>query len=502
MSLRSQEDSRQPAASWQSAAAGFQVAFLPLLFAGLHGILLAVSGAHAWLVSLIFLTAAPMMAAAACIYRARQNDYPRGWIALAVAMLLWAGGMAGNLYSGLVLDSWSGVGALSMLLFILYGVPVILVLAVPETEHWLVRLIDATLALGLGYLFFRHTFAFATMADASLENVGHLRSMFDIENLFIVLFGLIRFHASADSSQRRFFGSLAIYAVLYLATAAFINHLHSDVYYGYWPDIVIGLPFLILGGLALAGTKKGETASRASVSFEQAVRVGGPLMLPAMLLIVSAVLVRSDPGHAIAGCATAILGYGFRNIFVQVRSLNAHDRLERLTLVDALTGLANRRQFDASLRREWARAHRTDEGLALLMIDVDHFKLLNDSFGHPVGDRRLHDVAQALAACATRAPDIVARYGGEEFAAILPAVTPAQAILLAETMRSAVERLDLRSPAPLGHVTVSIGIGHIDHVADGDVAALIAAADRALYEAKQGGRNRIMAHPAARPEPG
>lgn len=497
MPFQSQEDSSQSTASWQSAAACLQAALLPLLFVALHGALLLVGGHHAWLVSLIFLTAAPLMAGAACLYRARRGGYVRGWIALAVAMLLWAGGMAGNLYAGLVLDSWSGVGALSMLLFILYGVPIILVLAVPEREHWLVRLIDAGLALGLGYLFFRHTFAFATMADASPENVGRLRSMFDIENLFIVLFALIRFHASADPAWRRFFGSLAIYAVLYLATAAFINHLHSDVYYGQWPDIAIGLPFLMLGGLALANTGEGGTASRASLSFEQAVRVGGPLMLPAMLLIVSAVLVRSSPVHAIAGCAAAILGYGFRNIFVQIRSLNAHDQLERLTLVDALTGLANRRQFDASLRREWARAHRTGEGLALLMIDVDHFKLLNDSFGHPVGDRRLHDVAQALAACAPRASDIVARYGGEEFAAILPAVTPAQAMLLAETMRGSVARLDLQSPAPLGHVTVSIGIGHIDHVADGDVGALIAAADAALYEAKQRGRNRTMAHPAA-----
>lgn len=495
MSFQSQEDSAI-GVTWRTATARLEFARLPLLFVAVHGALLIVSGAHAWLVSLIFLTLAPLMAGAACLYRARRSGYARGWAGLSFALLLWAAGMAGNLYSGLVLDSWSGVGTLSMLLFILYGVPIILMLAVPEQEHWLMRLIDALLAFGLGYLFFRHTAAFATAAEANPENLVRLRLMFDIENLFIMLFALIRFHVSSDRAQHRFFGCLSVYAILYLATAAFINHLHSDVYYGHWPDIVIGLPFLVLASLALGEAGPADNVPRASFAFERAVRVGGALILPTMLLIVSALLVRSHPLHAIAGCAAAILGYGFRATFVQMRSLNAHERLERLTLIDALTGLANRREFDASLRREWGRAHRTGEGLALLMIDIDHFKLLNDSFGHPAGDRKLRDVAQALAACAKRPSDLVARYGGEEFAAILPGVTPAQAVAFAETMRAAVERLDLRSPAPAGHVTVSIGVGHIDQVGDRDVAALIAAADAALYEAKQGGRNRTMAHSA------
>ena len=497
MPFPGQQDSSSNPAPWQADGSRLQVVLLPLLFAALHGALLVVSGEHAWLVSLVFLTAAPLMAAAACLYAARRNGFARGWAAVALAMLLWAGGMAGNLYAGLVLESWSGVGALSMLLFILYGVPIILVLAVPEREQWQVRLIDAALGLGLGYLFFRHTFAFATMADTSPENVINLRLMFDVENLFVMLFALTRFHTSTLPARRRFFRGLAIFALLYLATAAFINHLHSDIYYGHWPDLAIGLPFLILAGLALdAPVTDGGASPTASRAFEQAVRVGGPLILPAMLLMVSAFLVRTDPAHAMAGCAGAILGYGLRTIFVQVRGLDAHDRLERLTLVDQLTGLGNRRLFDESLRREWTRARRTGQGLALLMIDIDHFKLLNDAFGHPVGDERLQDVARALAACATGGPDVVIRYGGEEFAAILPAVTPEQAVMFAERMRSAIERLDLPSPAPDGRVTVSIGVGHIDHVDSSDVKALAAAADAALYGAKQSGRNRTMAHAA------
>ena len=215
-------------------------------------------------------------------------------------------------------------------------------------------------------------------------------------------------------------------------------------------------------------------------------------MLPATLLVVSASLVRIDPVHAVAGCALAILGYGLRTILVQLRSIDIQARLDRLSRIDPLTGLANRRQFDESLRRERDRASRTGASMALLMIDVDHFKMLNDEFGHPVGDERLRAVAKALAGCAAHDFSLVARYGGEEFAAILPAATPVQAMDLAERMRNAVERLALPSPAVEGRVTVSIGIGHVCRIDGGGAAALIADADAALYQAKRGGRNRSV----------
>jgi diguanylate cyclase (GGDEF)-like protein len=492
MSMPLQDEARalagpKPAAGWLCWPV-----LTPLLFLAAHALVIAFGGTRAWLLSLILLTLAPLLAGVACLYRARREGFAEGWLALAFAMLLWTGGMAGNLVSGIWLDSWSGVGGLSMLLFILYGVPVIFITANPERERWPVRLVDGMLALALGYLFFRHTFAFATMADTDATGVAGLRLMFDVENSFIALFAFVRFLASGEAAKRGFFMSLAIFAFLYLATAAFINHLHSDSDYGAAPDLVIGLPFLLLIGLAIGHRLPHEAARRVSPAFAQVIRVAGPLMLPATLLMVAATLVWKQPGLAIAGCAVAILGYGLRSILVQVRSLDDRDALDRLSRVDPLTGLGNRRQFDESLHREWTRARRGGAGLALLMIDVDHFKLLNDSFGHPVGDQRLRTIADALAGCATRAADVVARYGGEEFAAIVPGVTLAQAAMLAETMRSAIERLALPSPAPGGRVTVSIGIGHSARPGANDPAALLAAADAALYDAKQGGRNRSM----------
>jgi diguanylate cyclase (GGDEF)-like protein len=328
------------------------------------------------------------------------------------------------------------------------------------------------------------------MADADPAGVVGLRLMFDIENIFIALFAFMRFRTATEAAKGAFFRSLTVYAFAYLVTAAFINHLHADSYYGNLPDLVIGVPFMLLAALALGEPQSSGVLRDPSSVFVRVVNAGSPLMLPATLLVVSAALVRGHPVLAIAGCAIAILAYGLRSILIQMRSLDDRDALERLSRIDGLTGLANRRQFDDHLRHEWARARRSGEGLAVLMIDIDHFKLLNDSLGHPVGDQRLRATAQALAGCATRASDLVARYGGEEFAAILPGATKAQATDLAEMMRAAVDRLALASPAPDGRVTVSVGVGHCAHIGEVDVAGLVAAADAALYEAKQTGRNR------------
>ena len=463
---------------------------LSLAFIAAHGAGLAFAGEWSWLVSLAFLSLAPLLAGAAAYHRARHGGYRDGWLALAAAMLLWAAGMAGNVASGVWLDSWSGVGALSMLLFTLYGVPLIFIVASPEVERWPVRLVDAALALVLGYLFFRHTFAFATMEDADEAGLVGLRLMFDVENLFIALIALIRFVATAEPARRHFFRQLVIFAFAYLATAAFINHLTSDSYYGIAADVVISIPFLLLAGLALTAEPAGEMPR--PQTFARIVRVGGPLMLPAALLIVAATLVRAYPALAIAGCAIAILGYGLRTILVQMDELTDRDELERLTRVDALTGLANRRQFDAAFDHEWSRARRMGEGLALLMIDIDHFKMLNDNMGHPVGDQRLRAVAAALAVGAPPAA-LVARYGGDEFAVILPGVGNAQAAALAERYCKQIRDLCLPSPAPVGHITVSIGVAHARADGGAEQAALLVAADGALYDAKQTGRNRFVA---------
>ncbi|MES2015509.1 MAG: sensor domain-containing diguanylate cyclase [Pseudomonadota bacterium] len=165
--------------------------------------------------------------------------------------------------------------------------------------------------------------------------------------------------------------------------------------------------------------------------------------------------------------------------------------LEQLATRDGLTGLANRRCFDDTLRAEWARATRQHQPLSLLMVDVDNFKAFNDAHGHLGGDECLKRIASAIAN-EMRANDLVARYGGEEFAVILPNQSLKGAAIVAERIRFRVEQLRLPHGRDDGkHVTVSIGAATAIAASDTDPSQLVAIADAALYRAKHMGRNRI-----------
>jgi diguanylate cyclase (GGDEF)-like protein len=175
--------------------------------------------------------------------------------------------------------------------------------------------------------------------------------------------------------------------------------------------------------------------------------------------------------------------------------LNAE--LSRLSETDALTGLANRRHFDRRLAEEVSRASRHGSSLALLMLDVDHFKRYNDRHGHPAGDACLARVAEVLRATARRPSDLVARFGGEEFAVLLPQHTPAEAQALAERCLAALDAAALpHGDSPVApHVTMSIGAAHVQAPGSEFTAAeLLRRADAALYLAKQAGRHRVVVH--------
>ncbi|MGI4831337.1 MAG: diguanylate cyclase, partial [Janthinobacterium lividum] len=172
----------------------------------------------------------------------------------------------------------------------------------------------------------------------------------------------------------------------------------------------------------------------------------------------------------------------------------ANEELQKLSFTDPLTGLANRRVFNQTLKRECTQIRRTGTAVSLLMLDVDHFKALNDSQGHQKGDEYLVIVAAELARIAKRQPDLAARCGGEEFAVILTGSSAGDALQLGESARRAIEALQLPHHASLvaPFLTVSIGIATGARESWMTPDALIAAADRALYAAKRSGRNRIV----------
>jgi diguanylate cyclase (GGDEF)-like protein len=173
---------------------------------------------------------------------------------------------------------------------------------------------------------------------------------------------------------------------------------------------------------------------------------------------------------------------------------DANAQLERLARQDALTSLANRRWLDEMLIKELAESHRTRLPLALIMIDVDHFKLYNDEHGHPEGDRCLQQVAQAIQSAARRPRDFVARYGGEEMAIVLPDTDAAGAAVVAEAARAAVANLQIRhSSKSTRPVSISAGVAVFTCATQvPTVQDLLRAADAALYRAKKAGRNTVV----------
>ena len=171
----------------------------------------------------------------------------------------------------------------------------------------------------------------------------------------------------------------------------------------------------------------------------------------------------------------------------------ANQRLALLSATDGLTGIGNRRHFDAVLATEWLRGARQQEPLALLMIDIDHFKLYNDHYGHLAGDACLRRVAQLLATCVRRAGELVARYGGEEFVLLLPGTDLDQARLVAQHCIDAMaqERIPHADSPTAQFVTLSIGVAHTVPDAERKADTLVDAADNALYRAKNAGRQQF-----------
>ena len=169
-------------------------------------------------------------------------------------------------------------------------------------------------------------------------------------------------------------------------------------------------------------------------------------------------------------------------------------KLQKLSMLDGLTGIANRRHFDETLGNELSSALSKESPLALILIDIDFFKHYNDSYGHQGGDDCLVRIAKCLSAECKNAKDLAARYGGEEFVILLPDTSEEQAYTVAERLRKAIEELNIEHKASdvTKHVTLSLGVSATEAGVKMKAATLIELADKALYRAKESGRNRSI----------
>lgn len=183
-----------------------------------------------------------------------------------------------------------------------------------------------------------------------------------------------------------------------------------------------------------------------------------------------------------------------RSLVGVTQKLNTANReLQRLATTDGLTGIANRRMFDELARREWRRCLRVKQPMSLVMVDVDHFKAYNDTYGHQAGDDCLKAVAAQVARAAPRASDLAARYGGEEFVLVLGDTTLDGACWVANNIRQHVGDLGiLHAASKSRHVTISCGVASMTPYDDLPLEALLSAADSAMYRAKAQGRNTVV----------
>jgi diguanylate cyclase (GGDEF)-like protein len=284
--------------------------------------------------------------------------------------------------------------------------------------------------------------------------------------------------------------TLLLLSVPAIATALVFNHSTDPLIFFIFPALLLvvfrlGFPGTVLAIFVVAGI---------SIGFTVAGR--GPLML-----IVSTTMLHRIVVEQIFVAVALFTTFPVAALLEERKELElslqrSEQRYRGLANADALTGLANRRGFDERLETEWLRATRTNQSLAILLIDVDLFKSYNDIYGHIEGDECLRCIANVIASALQRRSDTASRFGGEEFAVILPDTQLSDAVIVAEKIRGAVVAMNLPHPRnPHGCQTISIGVATTTPNQDQTSLSLLTLADVALYRAKEQGRNRVEAAP-------
>lgn len=459
------------------------------------------------LASYPFLVLAPLLALAGCSWRAcaEQRKSRAPWVLLGAGMLLWTCGMALNAWVDLVQQIPQTVAWFSDFSFFLYGVPVLLAISFVSNEQQIPSFVwmDTIQAVLTGYLAYIAIFSVAPFSDHALDpiSVPTLVLTYNIENVILAAAATLRLLAQPRGRDRGFYSILCGYLWVYALTAAVYNYWAAISSIHVVLDVIVDVPFLLLGIACVMdpGPRIATEVAAAKRPLAVVIENSSPIFYTLALLALSILLIRDHYPVGAVGILTALIVYTIRTTSLQSRLIrtqqelrDATNRLEEMVLTDALTHAANRRCFDQTLTLEWSRAARNQLPLGLLLIDIDHFKKLNDRYGHPAGDRCLVAVARALQSALPRSGDLLARYGGEEFAAILPATDEDGARIVAEHMLAAVSAIRIPNETSFGDfVTISVGIAVFRSAGTGTANQIVEAADQALYRAKERGRNRI-----------
>jgi diguanylate cyclase (GGDEF)-like protein len=465
----------------------------------------------------IFLTnaliaVAPLLAGVACLWRSRRGPSVLAdkWRLLGVGLVIWSIGQACYTYSTVLHHNLQTAALPSDFWFLVYGIFVLLaVCSVGEDQDSTAILIadsaQATLAIILIYvtLFMNNHFSQRTLPTSQLT------SLYLGENVALALTATVRLLAMPNGEDRYFHRAACSFAWLMILVSTPLNYLDAYVKptNGTAIEVCWMIPFLAV--MVMAFSKEQAT----KLDPEQRHRSWGammvynasPVFFTMCVLLLGAHTAQHRPVVGFAAVLAALLIYTFRATILQTRlrqvqeSLNDSERnlrvlnsqLHEQSLIDPLTQIANRRRFEQVLEVEWNRALRSGWPISIVMLDIDHFKSLNDRYGHLRGDECLTAVAQMLRRDLRRGGELLARYGGEEFVAVLPNVDADGAMLTAEAMRARVHQIGIENHgSPIGRMTISVGVCSVVPVAGLTREGLVDAADTALYRAKSNGRNR------------
>lgn len=475
-------------------------------------LLLALS--HPVVLSRLCTAAIPFLAALSFLWRAQRLPVRErlAWRWLSASLLLWASGqVVETLVSHSLAASNLAVDA-SDFLYVTAAFPLLLAVSnTRETEAlrsvFYLNCVQIAIACNLTFFLLYRMSMPPDLAATVMARI------YGVECAILAIAAVVRLVTWSTLEERRRIHTLCIVIWIYLPIELGMDFATKrwDLHAGTLFDLLWGLPFLYAGWQALympmderaAGPRK--RLNRRRLLIESLC----PTLITMAIFALAAAVTSQHPAIGLSSILLLLIAQSVHSGVMQMKYMtgqdlllereqglqNANATLQRLTLLDPLTGIANRRKFTAALLDSWRRALRKDESIAVLMIDLDFFKGINDLHGHAYGDECLMTVAQVLGKQPRRPGDLLARYGGEEFVLLLPETDEAGAAIVAERMRQAVYELGVVNGASPHEqrLTVSVGVGVTIPVRGVNSSALVEIADQALYEAKRSGRNKVCA---------
>lgn len=476
----------------------------------IHVALLLVLGSHSVAASRLATATIPMLAALSFLWRAQRlaDRDRRPWRLLSLSVLLWAAGQVVETFIGQSAAASNLSIDASDFLYITASFPVLLAISkTRETES--LRFASFLDAIQIGLAFVLTWVLLFRMQFAPGEAATVMGRIYGVECSLLAVFAIFRLVTWATLEERRRIRTLCAVVWLYLPIELGMDYATRrwNLRAGSLLDLLWSVPFLYAAWQALHMPTEESSPTRTFGRARLLVESLCPALVTAAVLSLAASIFDQ---HSLLALTAIFLLFGVQTLHSSVLQINylsgqrlllererqlqdANANLERISLLDPLTGIPNRRRFTSALEDAWRRGLRSKGPLAVLMIDIDFFKGINDLRGHAYGDQCLASIAHSLSLQVRRTDDLLARYGGEEFVLLLPETDEPGALIVAERMRAAVALLDLPNQAsPFNaRLTLSIGIATLLPAPGTAPTALVDLADQALYEAKRLGRNRI-----------